>query len=95
MIEMLKTLRQNPYKVKKGQTLLSLSQELSTTPYALVAENGLTEELFEGQLLQLPPPANLYTVQAGDTKTLVCGSEENYRNKNGTDVFYIGMRILL
>ena len=70
-------------------------EELATTPYALAAENGLTEELFEGQLLQLPPPAQIYTVQAGDTKTLVCGNEENYRNKNGTDVFYPGMRILL
>ena len=95
MIEMLKTLCQNPYKVKKGQTLLSLSKELAITPYALVAENGLTEEIFEGQLLQLPPLAHLYTVQAGDTKTLVSGSEENFRKKNGTDVFYPGMRILL
>ncbi len=95
MIEMLKTERKNPYKVKKGQTLLSLAQELATTPYALVEANGLTEEIFEGALLFLPPSAPLYTVQAGDTKTLVCGNAENYRRKNGTDVFYPGMRILL
>jgi hypothetical protein len=34
-------------------------------------------------------------VQAGDTKALLCGSEKNYRIRNGTDVFYPGMKVHL
>ena len=84
-----------PYKVKNGQTVRSLANECATTAYAIVARNGLTEELYEGQLIFLPDSANLYTVQAGDTKKDLCGSEERYRKMNGTDVFYPAMRVLI
>ena len=45
-------------------------------------------------VLKIPEArGNEYFVQEGDTKALLCGSEENFRLKNGTDIFYIGMRI--
>lgn len=95
IIEMLTIEIHNPYKVKKGQTAGRLAKELSTTVYAIIAKNGLTEELHEGQILFLPPKGNVYTVQAGDTKTLLCGGEREYEKCNGTNIFYPGMRVLL
>ena len=83
------------YKVKRGQTIKMLASELSTTAYAIVGENHLIEELFEGQLIVLPRQGALYTVQAGDTKSLLCGSDEEYARKNRTQIFYPGMRALL
>ncbi len=83
------------YKVKSGQTLRAVAAAFCVTEYALVAENGLQEELYEGQLLKIPQAYSVYTVQEGDTKALLCGSEENYRKRNGTDVFYLGMRVNL
>ncbi len=95
IIEMLQIEIHNPYKVKIGQTLVRMAQETSTTVYAIIAKNALTEELREGQVLFLPPKGNVYTVQAGDTKTLLCGGEKEYEKRNGTKIFYPGMRVLL
>ena len=83
------------YKVKRGDTIKGLSEQLPTTMYALIEKNCLTKEPIEGDILRLPPPAKLYTVQAGDTKVLLCGSEEAYHTRNGTTVFYLGMRVCL
>ena len=64
--------------------------------WLLAKENDLTEEPNVGRILKIPKESgNAYIVQAGDTKALLCGSEENYRRKNGTDIFYIGMRVIL
>ena len=92
---MLKLKEQKWYKVKRGQTLQSIAKGLNTTAYALVAENSLTEEVYEGQLLRVPETRPLYTVQAGDDKALLCGSEKAYEKRNGTKVFYPGMRVRL
>ena len=92
---MLKYDERKIYKVKDGQSLKSLANELSTTEYALIQANGLKEELFAGQILLLPPSRNVYVVQAGDTKSLLCGSAEKYEERNGTGIFYIGMRVRL
>ena len=82
------------YRVKKGQTLEEIAEYFSVSERLLVKENGLTEAPFAGQILTIPTErGNAYTVQEGDTKALLCGSEENFYRKNGTDVFYIGMRV--
>ena len=83
------------YKVKRGQTLNSLAKQAGVTAFLLVKVNGLLEEVYEGQILSLPAKGNLYTACAGDTKTLLCGSVENYEKINGTDIFYPGMKVLL
>ena len=75
------------------ETLVNMDRAVSVSE--LIAENDIQKEVFEGQVLRLPPTACLYTVQAGDTKAILCGSEEGYRRKNGTDVFYLGMRVRL
>ena len=82
------------YRVKKGQTLAEIADYFSVSERLLAQENGLTEAPFAGQILTSPTErGNAYTVQEGDTKTLLCGSEENFYRKNGTDIFYIGMKV--
>ena len=91
---MLKTVFRRYYRVKKGQTLEEIAEYFSVSERLLVKENGLTEAPFAGQILTIPTErGNAYTVQEGDTKALLCGSEENFYRKNGTGAFYIGMRV--
>ena len=59
-------------------------------------ENALVSPPFVGQILRIPDTrGNAYTAKAGETKTLLCGNEEGYERKNGTDILYIGMRVIL
>ncbi|MBR2375422.1 MAG: LysM peptidoglycan-binding domain-containing protein [Clostridia bacterium] len=82
------------YKTKQGQTLREIADAFSVSERLLAQENGLRNEPFAGQILRIPNArGNAYTVQVGDTKELLAGSPENYRAMNGTDVFYLGMRI--
>ncbi len=74
--------------------MAQIAAYFSLSPYLLAKENGLTEEPRAGEILRIPDAVgNAYTVQAGDTKALLCGSEENYERLNGTSVFYVGMRV--
>ena len=96
LIEMLKIERRKYYQVKKGQNLREIAEYFSVSEWLIAKENALLTEPRAGSILKIPDEAgNAYIVQAGDTKTLLCGNEENYRRKNGTDIFYIGMRVIL
>ena len=93
---MLNTEKCRYYKVKAGQTLGEIAEYFSVSEYLLAKENHLRSPIFNGQILRIPKQyGNAYVVQAGDTKALLCGSEEEYYKKNGTDVFYIGMRVII
>jgi serine/threonine protein phosphatase PrpC len=82
------------YQVKKGQSLTEIAEYFSVSERLLARENGLSAPPCAGQILRVPKArGNAYTVQAGDTKALLCGGEENYQKKNGTDIFYIGMQV--
>ena len=84
------------YKVQAGQTLKQIASVFSVSERLLIKENKLTEEVKKGQILRIPTErGNLYTVREGDTKSLLCGSEENYEKRNGTSVFYPGMKVVL
>lgn len=84
------------YKVRDGQTLKEIAAAFSVSERLLIKENRLTEEVQKGQILHIPEErGNAYTVRAGDTKTLLCGSEENYEKRNGTAIFYPGMKVVL
>ncbi len=91
---MLKTETKTYYKVKSGQSLEDIAEYFSLSPYLLASENELKTPPREGQILKIPPRrGNGYIVREGDTKELLCGSEENYERLNGTSAFYIGMRV--
>ncbi len=93
---MLKTEKWDHYKIKEGQTLREVAEYFSVSEYLLAKENGLKEPIDKGQVLKIPKETgNAYVVREGDTKEFLCGSKENYLRKNGTDIFYIGMRIVL
>jgi LysM repeat protein len=82
--------------VKAEQTVEKIAEFYCVSAYLLAQENHLTGQPFVGQILKIPMQAgNAYFVKEGDTKALLCGSDENYARKNGTDVFYIGMRVIL
>ncbi len=84
------------YQAKEGQTLEEIAAYFSVSKWLLAKENGLTEAIYTGQILRIPQErGNLYTVKVGDTKELLCGSADNYFRKNGTDIFYIGMQVIL
>ena len=93
---MLKSERSKYYKVKEGQSLREIAEFFSVAEGLLIQENSLAHQPYAGALLKIPTEqGHAYIVQAGDTKELLCGGAENYRRKNGTDVFYIGMRVIL
>lgn len=84
------------YKVKQGQTVREIAEAFAMPPSLIVKENSLLQEAEEGQILLIPRDrGNLYTVKIGESKTLLCGSAENYERKNGTSVFYPYQKIFL
>ena len=91
---MLKAVNCKYYKVKEGQTIESIAAFFCVTPWLLVRENGLQQEPYAGQILRIPSmQGNAYTVREGDTKALLCGSEQRFEVLNGTSVFYVGMSV--
>lgn len=95
-IQMLKTERYQFYKVKEGQDLRQIADYFCVSEWLLAKENGLMNTVYPGQILKIPEVhGDVYVVKEGDTKELLCGSIENYERKNGTNTFYIGMRVIL
>ena len=93
---MLKSVQTQYYKVKEGQRLKEIAEYFSVSPYLLAKRNGLESEPPAGSILEIPTErGNCYVVREGDSKALLCGSAESYTKKNGTDIFYIGMRVIL
>ncbi len=93
---MLRIIENHYYRLKTGDTLSLVAKAYKIPECALIGLNGLTEEPWAGYLLKLPSKEySLYTVQAGDSKKNLCGSEERYRALNFTDEFFIGMKILI
>lgn len=93
---MLKTEKRAYHQVKNGQTLRQIADYYSVAEGLLIKLNRLEKPPVAGQILRIPKETgNVYFVREGDTKELLCGSEEAYQCKNGTGVFYIGMRVIL
>lgn len=84
------------YRVKRGQTVREIARAFLLPARVLAAANGLVEEVRAGQVLRIPPRAgNLYTVRGGESKTLLCGSPENFFKKNATSCLYPMQEIFL
>ena len=93
---MLKSEMKKYYQVKAGQTLDEIAAFFSVSAFALARENGLQAPPKVGRILKIPATrGNVYTAKAGDTPTLLCGSERNYRQRNGVNHLYFGMRVIL
>lgn len=84
------------YRVKRGQTISTIAKTFRLPPRLLAACNGLEGEAEEGQVLSVPAvEGNLYVVRGGESKALLCGSEEAFEQKNKTACLYIGQTVLL
>lgn len=84
------------YVVKEGQTLKEISRVFGVAVGVLIRENRLSGEVFAGQALRIPEErGNMYVAQVGDTKTLLCGSEQRYFQRNGTHILYPEMHVVL
>lgn len=81
--------RNELYRVKKGQGIREIAVAFGVPPRVLAKENGLTREAEEGQILQIPRlRRNLYTVRGGESKALLCGSDEAFEQRNRTKCLY-------
>lgn len=84
------------YRVKKGQNLLSIAEAFFVPPRFLAVYNDLHEEPQAGRILKIPKQnGNLYVVKGGESKRLLCGSKENFEEKNKTTLFYPGQVVVL
>ena len=92
---MLSSMEWKFYKVKAGQTLREVATEFCVSEWKIVRENHLNSELWAGQILRIPAERGNAYIAGEESKDLLCGSEENYFKKNGTDILYSGMRVIL
>ena len=84
------------YRVQAGQTLKEIASAFCVSEFLLAKCNHLKSPPQTGQILFIPNErGNAYIAEQGDTKALLCGSEENFERKNGTDILYLGMRVIL
>ena len=84
------------YKVKKGQTLAEVARAFCVAERRIVKDNGLTVELYDGQILRIPKEyGNAFIAHETATKAVCCGNDKRYEEKNGTDILYPGMRVIL
>ena len=84
------------YRVQAGQTLKEIACFFCVSEFLLAKCNHLKEPPKKGQILLIPEErGNAYIAGQGDSKALLCGSEENFEKKNGTDILYLGMRVIL
>ncbi len=82
--------------MKSGQTLKEIAETFCVSARLLAKENALTEEPRAGRILRIPQTVgNAYTAKEGEDRALLCGSEEKFVEKNGADILYPGMRVIL
>jgi LysM repeat protein len=92
---MLKRVDRKVHKVARGESVRTIAKTYGVSEWAIARENGLTGEVFAGEILRLPKEkGNAYIVKAGEDKTLLCGSVERYEKLNGKWL-YIGQRVIL
>ena len=93
---MLKLEEKQFHIVKTGQSVRSIAQTYQIPERLLVKENGLTKEPRVGNILLLPKrKGDYYTAQAGDCPSLLCGSEEKFKEKNGGKILYPELKVWL
>ncbi len=84
------------YRVKNGQTLLGIAEAFRVPLCRLARDNGLAGEPSAGQILTIPQDCgNEYRVKGGESRTLLCGSPETFRARNGTSALYPTQRVFL
>ena len=86
------------YRVKKGDTLLMIAEDFLIPPFKLIADNALSGEVYQGQVLIIDKlERKLYRVKPFDTIKSVCAnfciSTEDFISINKTDYIYPGILV--
>ena len=86
------------YRVESGDTVFSVVDKFGASPFSVIAENMLTEEISAGDMLVISPAKKLYSVRLGDTLCSVAKkfnedkNELSRKNGNVPYLFY-GIKI--
>lgn len=88
----------NYYRVKRGDTLLSIAEQFFIPPFKLIADNCLKREVREGQVLIIDKlNRKVYRVKPFETILSVCKdfciSTEDFISINKTDYIYPGILV--
>lgn len=88
------------YRVKDGDTVLSLSQRFSLPPLKLIALNNLKKEIEQGDLLIIEyPKGRVYTVSLTDTVNSISEkfnvSPKKILTDNGVPYVFYGLKIFV
>lgn len=83
------------YRVKAGDTVLSLSEKYRVSTFDLIRENGLSAEVKTGDLLILSPSENVYKVRPFESEMEVAEKlgvgVEKVLSLNGFPYFFYGL----
>ena len=88
------------YRVKEGDSVLSLAERFSVPPVLLIKDNNLTEEIQNGDVLFIcKTRGRTYTAKPFDTVESVAArfnvSAERLKETNGTDYLFYGLTVVI
>ena len=85
------------YRVGENETLLSISTKFKIPVTIIIADNGLTREVENGDVLLLKRNGTYYTVQLTDTVESIAQkfnlSVEEFLQKNRIDYVFYGLTV--
>lgn len=85
------------YRVKKGDSVLSVSLKLKVPFTLLIADNNLFREIEEGDLLYIKREGVFYTAQLGDSfESIACKfntTAQEIMRKNRVEYLFYGLTL--
>ena len=86
------------YRVKSGETVLTISELLRMPPYKIIADNNLTADVYAGQLLVIKKiDRELYRIKPFDTLESICAKfsikKEDFIAYNGSDKVHFNILV--
>ena len=86
------------YRVKSGETVLTISELLRMPPYKIIADNNLTADVYAGQLLVIKKlDRQLYRTKPFDTVDSICKKfsilKEDFISFNGAETVHFNILV--
>ncbi|MBQ7340438.1 MAG: LysM peptidoglycan-binding domain-containing protein [Clostridia bacterium] len=87
------------YRVKKGDTLISISRELDVPVFSIIKNNYLSAEVQDGDMLVIVKPKKCYKVEPLDTFNSISikfdVEVEKLKSLNSLPFLFYGVNIVL
>lgn len=87
------------YRVKKGESIDSVSDKFFIPEYYIIGKNNLKCDLYEGQIILLKKGGSVYVVKMGETLDKILEkfnlSKENFYNLNYTFTIFPDQKIYI